>query len=229
MSQAIAQYCQSCGKPLNAQARFCGRCGTQIPYQMSVQSPIPQQPAAAQLSQSKPPSPVPPQTAPSPQPPAVQHPSETIVSVLPPGDLRSGFLGMHTESFVLVLTNARILVAQQTSELIKENARLAKETAKQSGRGFFSQWGAVMGSSSSQRYLQMQPQAILNETAGNYFIANNQIRSVRIKENHDFETSQSEVKLTLDTTGNKIELIYRQASKKAIKQTLQQTLGNMVR
>jgi hypothetical protein len=151
------------------------------------------------------------------------------MGVLPPGDLRSGLLGMHVESFVLVLTNNRILVAKQTSELMKENARMAKENARQSGKGFFGQWGAVMGSSGSQRYLQMQPQAILHETAGNYSIPNDQIRSVRIKENHDLETSQSEVKLTLNTTSTKIALIYRQANKKELKQALQQTLGDIVR
>jgi hypothetical protein len=130
---------------------------------------------------------------------------------------------------VLVLTNVRILFAKQTSELMKENARLAKEAAKQSGKGFFGQWGAVMGSSGSQRYLQMQPQEILGETSGNYFVMNNQVRSVRVKENYDPETARSEVKLTLDSTNGKVELIFTQAGQKEIKQALQQTLGNRVR
>ena len=130
---------------------------------------------------------------------------------------------------MLVLTNVRILFAKQTSELMKENARLAKEAAKQSGKGFFGQWGAVMGSSGSQRYLQMQPQEILGETSGNYFVMNNQVRSVRVKENYDPETARSEVKLTLDSTNGKVELIFTQAGQKEIKQALQQTLGNRVR
>jgi hypothetical protein len=223
MSQDIVQYCQRCGKPLDAQARFCGSCGTQIPYKKTEPRPIPQQPSAPMNLQSHTPPPV------SSQPPAFQQPPETILSALPPGDLRSGFLGMRTQSLVLVLTNARILVAKQTSELMKENARVAKESAKQSGKGFFGQWGAVMGSSASQRYLQMQPQTILNETVGNYYIVNNQVRSAKVKENYDPETSQSEVKLILDIPGNKIEIIYRQANKKEIKQALQQTLGSLVR
>ena len=223
MSQAIPQYCQRCGKSLNAAARFCGRCGTQVPYQRATPQPTSQQPVAPPNSPVHSPPPV------QPQPPASQQPTESIVSALPPGILRSGFLGMRAENLVLVLTNARILVAKQTSELMKENARVAKEVAKQSGKGFFGQWGAVMGSSGSQRYLQMKPQTILNETAGNYFIMNDQVRSVRVKENHDFETSQSEVKVTLDTAGNKMELIFRQGNKKEIKQALQQTLGSLVR
>ena len=230
MDQNTVQYCQHCGKALNAQARFCGNCGTQVPYRSTEPSQISQQPSAPLSSQSNtPPPPVQHRPASNPQPPAVQQSAEIVVGALPPGNQRSGFLGMRSEGFVLVLTNTRILVAKQTSELMKENARIAKEAAKQSGKGFFGQWGAVMGSSGSHRYLQMQPQAILNENVGNYFIANNQVRSVKIKENYDPETARSEVTLTLNTTPNKIELIYSQGNKKEIKQALQQTLGNLVR
>ncbi|MCG2769586.1 MAG: hypothetical protein L6435_14570 [Anaerolineae bacterium] len=165
----------------------------------------------------------------APQPAVAPQPTEIIVAVLPMGTQRSGFLGFRAEGFALVLTNFRILVAQQTSQIMKENARQAKLAAKQSGKGFFGQWGAVIGSYSSQRYLQMLPQEILNETAGNYSILNNQIRSVRIKEDYDPEEGTSEVKLTLNTGSGKTELTYTQTSKKEIKRALQQTLGDMVR
>ncbi len=218
MNQPIVQYCENCGKPLKAQARFCGRCGQAVPQQ--IPAPAPAQPyAPAPISQPMP----------APQPAAVPQPAEMIVAALPAGTQRSGFLGVRAEGFVLVLTNMRILVAQQTSQIMKENARQAKEAAKQSGKGLFGQWGAVINSYSSQRYLQMHPQEILNETAGNYSIANNQIRSVRIKENYDPEDGRSEVKLTLKTVSGKIEFIYTQTRKREIKRTLRQTLGNLVR
>ncbi len=188
------KYCASCGKPLNAAARFCGRCG-----------------------------------APAPQPPSAPQTSEQIVSALPMGSQRSGFLGMKAEGFVLVLTNMRILVAQQTPELMKENARLAKENAQQSGKGFFGQWGAVMGSYGSQRYLQMHPQQILEETPGNYFIANNQVRSVRIKEDYDPEDVRNDVTLTIEAASGKFAFDYTTVGKRELKQALQQTLGNRVR
>ena len=216
MNQPIVQYCQGCGKPLNSQARFCGRCGKAVP-------PPP--------SQSAPPEPLPQQPRPVQPPKVTPHPqtAEIIVAALPAGNQRSGLLGMKSEGFVLVLTNVRILFAKQTSELMKENARLAKETAKQSGKGFFSQWGAVMGSSGSQRYLQMSPQQILNETPGNYGILNDQVRSAKIKELYDPDDYSNDVKLRLDTAQGKIDLVYRQTSKKELKQILQQTLGNRVR
>ena len=218
MNQAIVRYCENCGQPLNAQARFCGRCGKVVPQQVPVPAP----------ARPRPPAPVP-RLRPAPQPAVAPQPAEIIVAVLPMGTQRSGFLGFRAEGFALVLTNFRILVAQQTSQIMKENARQAKLAAKQSGKGFFGQWGAVIGSYSSQRYLQMHPQEILNETAGNYSILNNQIRSVRIKEDYDPEEGTSEVKLTLNTGSGKTELTYTQTSKKEIKRALQQTLGDLVR
>ena len=218
MNQDIVQYCENCGKPLKAQARFCGRCGQAVPQQ--IPAPAPAQPYA--------PAPVP-RPMEAPQPAAAPQPAEMIVAALPMGTQRSGFFGVRAKGFVLVLTNMRILAAQQTSQIMQENARQAKQAAKQSGKGLFGQWGAVIGSGSSQRYLQMHPQEILNETAGNYSIANNQIRSVRIKENYDPEDARSEVKLTLNTVSGKTEFTYTQTSKKEIKRALQQTLGNLVR
>ena len=218
MNQAIVRYCENCGQPLNAQARFCGRCGKVVPQQVPVPAP----------ARPRPPAPVP-RLRPAPQPAVAPQPAEIIVAVLPMGTQRSGFLGFRAEGFALVLTNFRILVAQQTSQIMKENARQAKLAAKQSGKGFFGQWGAVIGSYSSQRYLQMHPQEILNETAGNYSILNNQIRSVRIKEDYDPEEGTSEVKLTLNTGSGKTELTYTQTSKKEIKRALQQTLGKLAR
>ena len=227
------QYCENCGKPLNSRARFCGRCGKPVP----TQAPVPAQPPPSSPPVMQPPPPAPPayqpaqvqRPAPAPQPVASPQSGELIVAALPTGTQRSGFLGVRAEGFILVLTNMRILVAQQTAELMKENARQAKAAAKQSGKGFFGQWGAVVGSYGGQRYMTMQPQEILNETAGNYFIANNQIRSVRLKEKYEPEEGISEVEMTLIAGGSKLELTFNQTRKKHIKQILQQTLGNLVR
>ena len=202
MNQATERYCENCGQRLNAETRFCGHCGQAVPQGSPAQ---PQAPAAA------------------------PQPTEVIVAALPPGTQRSGFLGLKSETLVLVLTGKRILVAKQTTQLMQESARQAKEASKESGQNFFGQWGAVIGSYSSQRYLQMHPQEILNETAGNYSILNNQIRSVRIKEDYDPEEGTSEVKLTLNTGSGKTELTYTQTSKKEIKRALQQTLGKLAR
>jgi len=210
MQQATVRYCENCGQPLNPQARFCEHCGHPVPGQTPAPTPtsdtksVPQQAASLQ-------------------------PAEAIVAALPMGTQRSGFLGMRSEGFVLVLTERRILVAKQTTQIMRENVQKAKQAAKESGQGFLGQWGAAITSNDSQRYLQMQPEEILNETAGNYSIANNQIRSVRIKEDYDAEEGTSEVKLTLKMVSGKAEFTYTQTSKKELKRTLQQTLGDLVR
>jgi hypothetical protein len=212
VDQNIVQYCENCGKPLNVRSNFCGRCGLIVQQQAPAPAmPPPYLPVSI------------------PQPIVTQQPEVTILAALPIGTQRSGFMGVRAEGFVLVITNLGILVAQQTSQIMQENTRQAKETAKQSGKGFFGQWGAMLGSNNSQRYLQLNPQAILNETAGNYFIANNQIRSVKIKENYDPEDGRNDVKLTFDTVSGKMEFSYTQISKKELKKALQQTLGNLVR
>jgi hypothetical protein len=250
VNQPIVQYCENCGKPLTSRARFCGRCGKPVlPAEFTPSSPqnhptiieppltqnpfttLPvQQPPPAD-SQTLPPTqilrPVQPPPA-TPQPARVAQPTEMVVAALPMGALRSGFMGLKAEGIVLVLTNLRILFARQTSEIMQENSRRAKEEARQNGKGFFSQWGAVIGSSSSQRYLQMQPQNILNEANGNYFIFNNQIRSVKVQEISEPD-QRSEIRLTLDTVSEKLELTYTQSTDHEIKQILRQTLGNLVR
>ena len=214
----MRRYCENCGQPaLNFPMR-CRRCGQAV--LQDIPAPAPAQPDA--------PAPAPQPTS-APQPAAAPQSAEIIVAVLPVGTQRSGFLGVRSESFVLVLTNLRILVAKQTSQIMQENVQQAKQAAKESGKGFFGQWGAAIGSQNSQRYLQRQPQEILNETAGNHSIVNNLIRSVRIKESYDAEEGTSEVKLTLNTGSGKIEFTYTQTSKKEIKQILQQTLGDLVR
>jgi len=231
VNQAVVRYCENCGQPLNAQAHFCGRCGKAVPQQVPASAPTrPRAPAPRPLSRPAPhPAAALQPGAATSQPVAAPQSAEIIVAVLPVGTRRSGFLGLRAEGFVLVLTNMRILAAQQTSQIMKENARQAKQAAKESGKGFFGQWGAVIGSYSSQRYMQMLPQDILSETPGNYSILNNQVHSVRIEEDFDSEEGTTEVKLTLDTGSGKTELTYTQSSKKEIKRALQQTLGGLVR
>lgn len=204
MNPPNAQFCENCGKSLGALARFCGHCGQ-----------------AVQVIQQR--------QAPAPQPAPPTQPVERIVSALPMGSQRSGILGINAVGIVLVLTDQRILVARQTSQIMSANAAQAKEDAKQSGKGFFGQWGAVIGSYGSQRYLQMSPNQILAETAENYFIANQQVRSVKVKESYDDEDARGDTTLTIDAVNGKLELHYTQAIKKEITQAMRQTLGGLVR
>jgi hypothetical protein len=111
----------------------------------------------------------------------------------------------------------------------KENARRAKEQAKQQGKGFFGQWGAVLGSGSGDHYLGMHPQAILNEHSNNFFLMNNQVQSVRIKHQHDAQTEMTTYRIEFKAASGKTRLTYRQLDVGGAKQLLKQVLGNVVR
>jgi hypothetical protein len=69
----------------------------------------------------------------------------------------------------------------------------------------------------------------LGETPGNYFIANNQIQSIKIKERFDSDDGRRDVRLVITASNGKTELHYTTVSKRELKKALQQTLGNRVR
>jgi len=203
-----AQYCEYCGKPLSAQARFCGRCG---------------RPVAPPAPTGKPSSVAQPIRQPSP----VSVQAETVLGVIPYATRRKGILGRT--NFTLVLTNMRILFATLTSQMMKENVRRAKEAARQQGKGFFGQWGSMFGANVGQHYLAMQPQGILSEHPDNFFVMNQQVRKVKIMQRGDEDQSRVEYHMHLETTAEKIKLVFNQMDERSTRQLLQQVLGNVVR
>ena len=115
------------------------------------------------------------------------------------------------------------------SQMMKEIARLAKEQARQQGKGFLGQWGAMIGSGGGDHYLNMQPQAILNEHPNNFFLMNNQIQSVRIRRDHDQQTGQTRHRIEFKAASGKTRLVYQNLDEGRAKQLLQQVLGKAVR
>jgi hypothetical protein len=81
-----------------------------------------------------------------------------------------------------VITSQRFIFAQMTSQMVTQAAMAAKEQAKADGKGFFGQWGDQLKASFgyTQRYLTMQPAAILAETPGNYAFDNNMISEIKV-------------------------------------------------
>ena len=164
---------------------------------------------------------------PAPQPvPGGQ--AEIVLGVIP-GGARSKALGLKQEAFFVVVTSHRLIFAHQTGQMMKENARRAKEQARQEGKGFFGQWGAVLGSGGGDHYLGMHPQTILNEHSNNFFLMNNQVQSVRIKHEHDAQTEMTTYRIEFKAASGKTRLTYRQLDVGRAKQLLKQVLGNVVR
>jgi hypothetical protein len=233
------RYCIHCGKPLSAEARFCGRCGRPVksmiaeehivqstPAQPAVSDPNPAW-AAASMPLSQPPAPTFPTPAPAPQPAPVAA-SEPIVGVIPGAMRKKGFLGMSADNFTLVITDRRIIFATQTPQMMQENARRARETAKSQGKNFLSQWGAVIRSNYGQHYLQMTADAVLGENPGNFSLYHNQIRSMKLHYYSDDESNTSEHRMAIDTVTGKINLVFSMLDEKQAKKLLKQVLGNAV-
>jgi hypothetical protein len=92
--------------------------------------------------------------------------------VLPSLSRRKGLMGV--EAFNAVVTDGRIIFAQQTNQMVQEEAK------KKRG-GFLANMAGAMtaGFNIWKRYLEMPPEQALQETPGNFFIPMNQIRKVK--------------------------------------------------
>ena len=233
------RYCIHCGKPLSAEARFCGRCGRPVKSMNSEEHLVQAASSQPEVSDSHPlqaPAPMPLSQTPTPSFPtpasALQAApvavAEPIVGVIPGAMRKKGFLGMSADNFTLVITDRRIIFATQTSQMMQENARRARETAKAQGKNFLSQWGAVIRSNYGQHYLQMTADAVLGENPGNFSLYHNQIRSVKIHYHSDEESNTSEHHMAIDTVTGKINLVFSMLDEKQAKKVLKQVLGNAV-
>jgi hypothetical protein len=154
--------------------------------------------------------------------------SEIVLGIIP-GGARHKALGLKQEVFFVVVTSHRLIFAHQTGRMMKENARRAKEQARQQGKGFFGQLGAVMGSGGGDHYLGMQPQAILNEHSNNFFMMNNQVQWIKIRHDHNQETGQTMYRIEFKAAGGKTRLRYQHLDVGRAKQLLKQVLGKVVR
>ncbi len=147
--------------------------------------------------------------------------------MIPGAYQRKGALGLGQQHFVLVLTNYRTIFAIQTNQMMQNQVRQARDQAKQQGKGFFGQWGAQFSAASSY-YLQQPPQAILAEQPGNFFIPNNQLRSVKFNaiRNADPDNASTEYRLDFDAVSGKVSLMFNMIDQKKAKQLLTQVFGD---
>jgi hypothetical protein len=161
--------------------------------------------------------------------PAPQAPTEPVFGVIPGARRKKGFLGMGMDQFILVVTPFRIIFATQTNKMVQDEYLHAKEAAKQQGKGFLGQWGAMLTANAGQKYLNIPLGAIMGEHPNNFFIANNQIRSVKVHSNYDEESSRSEYNIVIDAVTGKIKLSFGALDEKSARNLLRQTLGGVVK
>lgn len=156
-------------------------------------------------------------------------PQEVVVGIIPGAVRQSGLMGLKMEYFVIVLTNLRLLFAAQTQKMMADNVKQARDAAKQQGAGFFKQWGAQLGANSGQQYLGMQPQQILAETPGNYFLPANQLRRIHLKEVDDDDGGTTQYFIEFEAVSGKQKFRLNHMRTRELKKQLQQYYGNIVR
>ena len=182
-------YCENCGSEITPTAKFCRNCG-------AAQTNSTAQPqASAPTTPFQPAQPIPP-PPPTMQDMQTQAPAQTSNSV---GEKVLGVMVLtkpkslgRYDSFTGVVTNQRMILAQMTSDMVKQAVQMAKDQAKAEGKGFWSQWSDQMKASYgfAQRYFSIAPSAILTETPGNFAVDNNLISEVKIKSREEMRGTQ---------------------------------------
>jgi hypothetical protein len=159
-------FCEKCGAEVTANSNFCRNCGTPIQaIQPSITHPVP--PTNSQQNT---------------QGPTIGRESD-LESALGVMFLRKPKSLGRYDSFGGVVTSKRMIFAQVTGDMLKDAIKTARDQAKAEGKGFLEQWAEQLQASFGyiQKYLVMEPSAILSETPGNFAIDNYAIQEIKLK------------------------------------------------
>ena len=202
------RFCTACGTPLSPGDSFCTACGAQVPAPAPAPVPEPAPPSAESMPAPAPaPAPPVPPVAPAPAPTGA--PAERILAVLGNLTQLGGFMGIKSKTYSLIITDWRVIFAQLTKEKMTAMVNQARDEAKASGKGFFGQWGAQLGTSMNyhEAYWQMTPDQALAETQGNFAIDRPAIVSVKYKQGvSDENGAPGQDTVTIKTTSGKHKL-----------------------
>jgi hypothetical protein len=152
-------FCTQCGKSLEPGARFCGSCGLPLKAPEAASDIIARSPAVSA------------QAEPAPRPAAF---GEAVTGAF----LASRKKGLFSiESFHVIVTPGRVILAAFTNEMVKQAAKEAGQT------GFFSGivGAATVGFTYYKKYLNMDPEAVLKENPQNFAIQRSNIRKVKLE------------------------------------------------
>ncbi|MEI6310489.1 MAG: zinc ribbon domain-containing protein [bacterium] len=202
----MARFCSSCGAPQEEGARFCSSCGQSLANPPSSQGAVPPPPAR----------------------PSAADNGERVLGVVP--NLSAGTLG--SKSYVLVVTDRRLLVVRVTSQIMAEVVRKSQEEGKAQGKGFFERWGDQISAfyRYAERYLSMAPGAILSENAENYAIDHSQVTRISLDGQEGADDPNTKGTLRLDAQGRR--LVFQIPTGREISQArslLRQAIGPVVR
>ena len=186
--QPTQKICSACGTPVNDTTKFCGGCGA--PVGASFRSTAVAPPAQyAGVS------------------PAVPQGGEQVIGVI--GNARKmKMLGASWDTYALVVTNRRMILAQLTADMLNAAYKEAAERAKAEGKGFLGQMAHQMTVAFQycQKYETMLPEFALAETKGNRAIENLRISEINMKEKSNKESIEfTEFIMTVQSADGKFE------------------------
>ena len=226
------KFCDQCGAALNPGARFCSTCGQPVrplptapqPGSAAESMQPAAQPPPVQLSPVPRPAPTAPPTTPQPAPGG-----ERVLGVIAGAQRRKGLLGFQT--FSVIVTPARLVFAETTSQMQKDAVREAAEEAKREGKGLLGRMAAQWGwlNRIVDKYQAMPVEAALRETRDNFFILNAHVRKVSVQEKRDMETHQRSYHLVIEASSGKYGFELKAGGPDEARQLLRQTLGAAVR
>jgi len=187
--QPVQKTCSACGAPVNDTTKFCGGCGAPVgaSFRPAVVA-TPDQYSGVAL--------------------AVPQGGEQIIGVI--GNARKmKLLGAAWDTYALVVTDRRMILAQLTADKLNAAYKEAAEKAKVEGKGFLEQWAHQMSVAFHycQKYETMPPEFALAETKGNRAIENLRITAVNMKEKptHKGSMEYQEFIMTVQSADGKFE------------------------
>lgn len=186
--QPIQKTCSACGAPVNDTTKFCGGCGAPVGASFrtaTVTSPAPYSGVA----------------------PAIPQDGEQVIGVI--GNARKmKMLGAAWDTYALVVTDRRMILAQLTADMLNAAYKDAAERAKADGKGFLEQWAHQMTVAFQycQKYETMTPEFALAETKGNRAIENLRISEINLKEKSNKKSIEfAEFIMTVQSADGKFE------------------------
>ncbi len=133
---------------------------------------------------------------------------EQVIGYIPVARMKTGLFS--SKAYTVVFTSHRIILAELTNAIVTAAIEEARAEAKAEGKGFFGQWGAQIkaGFTVAERYLAMDPDAIVTETHGNESIALAEVRKLEIdrEEREKNEIDQHYLRIRIHTPTRKLQL-----------------------
>ncbi len=147
--------------------------------------------------------------------PVARADGEKIEGMIPAVRRKTGLLS--SKVYNLVVTDRRIVFAETTKEMLKQAASDAAQEAKEQGKGLLGRMATTMVSSRRvyEKYWQMDIDAILKETSGNFAVPLNEIKKisfyvhtvhVRVEQQNMGRTGKDQ--MTIKTNQEKIKLTF---------------------